>query len=114
EDRPINMVAVRLSWEYESGRWQQVENEPQECQVGSQLEPVSCTFTTELGGEYRITATIEDSEGRANQSELTRWVSGGNRPAARNVEREEATLIPDKETYQPGDTAEILIQSPFT
>jgi uncharacterized protein YfaS (alpha-2-macroglobulin family) len=114
EDRPINMVAVRLSWEYENGRWQQVENEPQECQVGSQLEPVSCTFTTELGGEYRITATIEDSEGRANQSELTRWVSGGSRPAARNVEREEATLIPDKETYQPGDTAEILIQSPFT
>ena len=62
--------------------WQQVENEPQECTVGSQLEPVTCTFTTEFGGEYRITATIEDSEGRANQSEFTRWVSGGSRPAS--------------------------------
>ena len=114
EDRPITIVATRLSWEYKNGSWQQIENEPQECSVGSQLEPVTCTFTTELGGEYRITATITDSEGRANQSELTRWVSGGSRPAARNVEHEEVTLIPDKETYQPGDTAEILIQSPFS
>lgn len=114
EDRPITIAATRLSWEYQQGRWQQVENEPQECNVGSQTEAVSCTFTTEFGGEYRITASITDSEGRANSSELTRWVSGGNRPASRNVEQEEATLIPDKETYQPGDTAEILIQSPFT
>jgi uncharacterized protein YfaS (alpha-2-macroglobulin family) len=114
EDRPITIIATRLSWEYSNGSWRQVEDEPQECEVGSLLEPVSCTFNTELGGEYRITAFIEDSEGRANSSELTRWVSGGSRPAARNVEREQATLIPDKETYQPGDTAEILIQSPFT
>src|SRR5690606_12285886 len=28
-------------------------------------------------------------------------------------EQEEATLIPNQETYQPGDTAEILVQSPF-
>lgn len=113
DDRPINMVAERMSWEYENGSWQQVASDPQECTVGSLLEPVSCTFTTELGGEYRITATIEDSEGRANVTELTRWVSGGSRPASRNVEQEQATLIPDKESYQPGDTAEILIQSPF-
>ena len=29
------------------------------------------------------------------------------------MEQEDATLIPDKELYQPGDTAEILVQSPF-
>jgi alpha-2-macroglobulin len=114
EDRPIHMIAERLAWEYKNGNWQQIASDPQECSVGSQLEPVSCTFTTEIGGEYRITATIEDSEGRANQTELTRWVSGGSRPASRNVEQEVATLIPDKESYQPGDTAEILVQSPFT
>ncbi|MCC6454277.1 MAG: hypothetical protein IT328_04990 [Caldilineaceae bacterium] len=114
EDRPIAMQAIRMTWEYRNGSWQQIAGEPQTCNVGSQLAPVSCTFTTELGGEYRITATIEDSAGRANQTELTRWVSGGSRPAARNVEQEEATLIPDKESYQPGDTAEILIQSPFS
>ena len=35
------------------------------------------------------------------------------RPPARNVEQEEASLIPDKKDYQPGDTAEILVQAPF-
>jgi uncharacterized protein YfaS (alpha-2-macroglobulin family) len=114
EDRPIKMTATRMSWEYKNGNWQQVENEPQECNVGSQKEPVTCTFTTEVGGEYRITASIEDSEGRPNQSQMTRWVSGGKQPASRNVEQEQATLIPDKQSYQPGDTAQILIQPPFT
>jgi hypothetical protein len=35
-------------------------------------------------------------------------------PPARTVEQETVTLIPDKETYQPGDIAQILVQSPFS
>ncbi len=54
-----------------------------------------------------------DDKGRANRSQFTRWVSGGQRPPAREVEQEEVTLIPDKKDYGPGDTAEILVQSPF-
>ena len=113
EDRPIQMRAARMEWKYTLGTWQQQEADVQECSVGSTLEPVTCSFATTLGGEYRITATIQDAQGRTNQSELTRWVSGGKRPVSRNVEQEDATLIPDKELYQPGDTAEILVQSPF-
>ena len=52
--------------------------------------------------------------GRTNRSQFTRWVSGGELPPARNVEQEKVNLIPDKETYQPGDTAQILVQSPFS
>ncbi len=48
------------------------------------------------------------------RARLTRWVSGGELPPSRQVEQEEVTLIPDKETYQPGDTARILVQSPFS
>ncbi len=55
-----------------------------------------------------------DEKGRKNKTDMTRWVSGGKRPPARKVEHEEVSLIPDKETYQPGDTAEILVQPPFT
>ncbi len=113
EDRPIEMRAVRLEWTWERNQWVQEESDPQSCTVGSALEPVTCTFETAEGGQYRITATITDSEGRANLTELTRWVSGGTRPAARQVEREEVMLIPDKEIYQPGDIAEILVQAPF-
>ena len=83
-------------------------------QLGSQAEPVTCTFETPVGGSYQITATVTDEQGRKNQSQFTRWVSGGQQPPARKVEQEKVTLIPDKETYQPGDVAQILVQSPFS
>ncbi len=41
-------------------------------------------------------------------------MSGGQRPPSREVEKESATLIPDQENYQPGEVAEILVQSPFS
>ncbi len=113
-DRQIQVKAARLEWKQRSGEWKQEEVDVQECTVGSRLEPVSCTFETLVGGEYQITATIVDEQGRQNQSRFTRWVSGGERPPSRKVEQEEVTLIPDKESYQPGDTAQILVQSPFS
>jgi len=112
--REIDVAAARLVWKFENGEWNETEAEVQECSVNSADEPVSCEFETPVGGRYRITATIKDDSGRGNQTQITRWVSGGELPPARDVEREEATLIPDKESYQPGDVAEILVQSPFT
>ncbi|MCB0085080.1 MAG: hypothetical protein KDE47_29270, partial [Caldilineaceae bacterium] len=115
--RTINMHAARLEWKYKNGQWNEEEADVQECTLTSSAfpseSPTVCTFATEQGGTYRITATVEDEQGRLNQTIMTRWVSGGKRPPARQVEREEATLIPDKEEYQPGDTAEILVQAPF-
>ena len=46
-------------------------------------------------------------------TQITRWVSGGKRPSANRVEQEDVALIPNRQEYQPGDTAEILVQSPF-
>lgn len=113
-DYPINLQAARLEWKYSQGQWREEAADVQECTVTSKTEPVTCEFKTDLGGAYRITATVRDDRERLNESEFTRWVSGGKRPAARNVEQEQITLIPDKESYQPGDTAEILVQSPFS
>jgi len=112
-DRPIEMRMVRLEWTYGKGEWRQEEKDEQLCTVGSRDEPVSCTFETPEGGTYQITATVVDGQGRQNLSQITRWVSGGKRPTANRVEQEEAVLIPDREEYQPDDTAEIMVQSPF-
>ena len=113
-DRPVQVQAARMEWRTVRGTWQQEAVDVQECNVGSGPEPVSCTFKTEMGGQYQITATITDASGRKNQSRFTRWVSGGQQPVSREVEQEQATLIPDKESYQPGDVAQILVQSPFS
>ncbi|MBX3011948.1 MAG: hypothetical protein KF832_10605 [Caldilineaceae bacterium] len=111
---PVTLRAARLEWQYSQGQWREEEADVQTCTVESTTAPVTCEFTTALGGSYRITATVRDDRERLNQSTFTRWVSGGKRPAARNVAQEEVTLIPDKESYQPGDVAEILVQSPFS
>ncbi len=112
--RTIEMRAVRLRWAPVKGRWQQVEADEQTCTVVSAKEPVRCTFNTPEGGTYRIVATIQDDRGRRNLTQITCWVSGEERPAIQRVEQEEAELIPDKRIYQPGDVAEILVQSPFS
>jgi uncharacterized protein YfaS (alpha-2-macroglobulin family) len=113
-DRSITVKAARLEWTNRNGQWQEQEADIQECTVGSQIKPVQCQFTTPLGGEYRITASVTDTQGRLNQSQFTCWVSGGQQPPSRKVELEEITIIPDHDSYQPGDSAEILVQSPFS
>lgn len=110
----VEITAVRQEWGYVNGRWAEQEADRQSCTLTSESDPVLCTFETELGGTYQITAVVTDAQGRQNQSEMTRWVSGGDRPPARTVEQEQLTLIPNQPTYQPGDTAEILIMAPFS
>ncbi len=114
--------AALLDWEYREGTWLEVETETQECTVATtaaagpddtESDFASCTFDTSIGGAYRITATVVDGAGRRNQTELTRWVSGGQRPPSGNLQREEVQLIPDGEQYAPGDKAQILVQAPF-
>ncbi|MBE9524237.1 MAG: hypothetical protein IMY76_04005 [Chloroflexi bacterium] len=112
-DRPITVEAARLQWKSQGG-WHLEEVDIQTCHNGSESQPVSCTFETPIGGRYKITATIIDENGRKNQSQFTRWVSGGQQPPSRDVEQETVTLIPDKQIYLPGDIAEILVEPPFT
>lgn len=112
--RPVEVRAARLEWKIRKGVWQEEEVEVQKCNLDSAAEPQTCKFETPIGGSYRITAVVSDEKGRLNQSQFTRWVSGGQQPPSRKVEQEKVTLIPDKETYQPGDTAEILVQAPFS
>ena len=110
----VSLEAARLEWNYRDGTWREEAVDTQSCEATSTAEPMACTFTTEAGGEYQITAVLSDDQGRQNQSQLTRWVSGGKQPVQRNVTQESVTLIPDQQEYQPGDVAEILVQSPFS
>jgi hypothetical protein len=112
-ERPVEIRTARLEWKFKDGEWSEQEVDVQTCLVRSGLEPATCAFETPVGGSYQITAIVTDELGRKNQSRFTRWVSGGELPPSRKVEQEKVTLVPDKETYQPGDTAKILVQSPF-
>jgi uncharacterized protein YfaS (alpha-2-macroglobulin family) len=113
-NREIKMRAFLMDWVQEKGEWKQKETNPQDCVVKSAADAVKCTFTPKLGGMYRVTARIQDDKERANESALTLWVAGGKNPPKRDVEQEEVEMIPDRKEYKAGETAEILIQSPFS
>jgi alpha-2-macroglobulin len=112
--REVKVRAALLDWKQVKGEWKQVESKAEECSVKSAGDEVKCTFRPQSGGVYRVTARVLDDKERANESELTLWVAGGKQPPRRGVEQEKAELIPDRKEYRAGDTAEILVQSPFT
>jgi alpha-2-macroglobulin len=109
----IDVRAARMDWEYKNGEYITKEVNPQDCPVVAADAPGVCEIKTDEGGEYQVTATITDGRGRPNQTKLTFWVSGGDQPPSRDIERQEAQLIPDKKEYKAGDTAELLLQAPF-
>ncbi len=109
----VKLTAARIEWKWTGERYEETEVNPQPCTALSKEQPVRCVFETPEGGTYRIRAVVNDSESRPNQSELTRWVSGGERIPQRGVQQEEITLVPDKKEYRAGETAEILVQAPF-
>jgi uncharacterized protein YfaS (alpha-2-macroglobulin family) len=112
--RAITVEAGRLEWRVVEDRWEEVPVEIQTCTVSSSDQAVECGFTTDIGGTYQIAATVTDDASRSSRTEITRWVSGGNRRPERNVVQEEVTLIPDRQEYVPGEQAEILVEAPFS
>ncbi len=112
--RAFEVTAERLVHEYVDGRWVEVALDTETCDVTSTQAPVTCEFAAAKGGRYRIAARVGDDSGRISRSEITRWVSGVKAAVrSRNVELEAVELVPDAETYAGGDTAEILVGSPF-
>ena len=84
------------------------------CQLRSASEPVSCNLVFSEGGLWRIEMSIEDATGRESSTRLVRWIAGGDRNvSSRGVDDTTVTLIPDKDSYKPGDVAKIQIQSPI-
>lgn len=112
-ERELVLRAAFLEWTYEDGEWREKEAEAQSCTVKSANAPVRCQFTTGKGGRYRITARVLDDRERPNESELTLWVAGGQAPAGKTVTSEKVELIANRPRYNPGETAEILVQAPF-
>lgn len=113
EGSPVTVEAGRVEQQYVDGAWEDVTVDKATCEVTSGAEPAKCEFDTDKGGRYLVSAKVVDESGSASVSELSIWVSGGQEPTSRSVELEEVELVPGSDEYSPGDTAEILVNSPF-
>jgi uncharacterized protein YfaS (alpha-2-macroglobulin family) len=70
-------------------------------------------FTPEKGGTYKAVASAKDSGGRDIRSASYIWVASGEFVSWRQENNNRINLVPDRKAYKVGDTASILIPSPF-
>ena len=101
--------AGRTTWSYE------VEEIPVDAGEITTDEngQASFTFTPPNGGIFKIKATYIDANGAEVYSANTVYVSGNDYVAWRQQNSNRIDLIADSDRYEAGDTAEILITSPF-
>jgi uncharacterized protein YfaS (alpha-2-macroglobulin family) len=108
------LTLSRLVWKQQGREWREVAEAAQTCspQRGSGTS-FNCRWTPRLPGAYRVEATVQDAQGRANGSELRIWVAGGEGPPAQSVELQSVLLVPDQQHPLPGDTLQVYVQAPF-
>jgi len=73
----------------------------------------SASFTPPGAGSYKILATVTDAKGNTVKGSGFVWVTGSEYTTWRQANSNRIDLVADKKSYQPGDTAKILIASPF-
>jgi hypothetical protein len=71
------------------------------------------TFTPPRGGTYKITVVSRDGRGNEIRSSTFMWVSSYQYVSWRQQNSNRIDLISDHDDYKVGDTANILITSPF-
>lgn len=70
-------------------------------------------FTPEKGGIFKATVRSRDENGNEIAASTTMWVSSREYVSWRQQNSNRIEIIADREEYTVGDTAEILITSPF-
>lgn len=70
-------------------------------------------FTPPNGGIFKVKITTRDEQGNEVRAATTLWVSSEDYVSWRQQNSNRIDLIADKQDYAVGETAEILITSPF-
>ena len=74
----------------------------------------SFSFTPRHSGEYYVLSEAKDAAGNTVVSATSVWASSGEYASWRVGNDDTITLIADRDSYKPGDTARILVPAPFT
>lgn len=99
-----------------NGRWTYAYETKEEaistCNVTSKGVSASCDVTVGKAGTYFIRGTAKDDAGREAFSQTQLYVHGKD-AVVWGKDTRRVDLVPDRSEYEPGDTAKILVRSPF-
>ena len=122
-DRPVTVRVVEREWittleKTENGDYRyrselrETEVETLSVTTGEDAE-ASASFTPPSAGSYLLVAESTDEQGRVARSARSLWVSGSGH--ARWLVRDDnrIELVADRESYEVGDVARVLVPAPF-
>lgn len=122
EGAPVSVSIKLRSWKSirkkgAFGQWFTI-SEPEEtevatCAVRSARTPTACVFTPDSPGLYVYEATVTDPVGRTQTTRDSMYVVGGGWVSWQRNDTDRIDLVADKASYEPGDTARILVKSPY-
>lgn len=90
------------------------EKEVSKCDLKSKGDvSVPCSFKPEKGGVYVFRASVTDDKGRKHNASVYVYALGSDFVAWQRDDTDKLELVVDKPSYDVGDTAKILVKSPY-
>jgi len=123
EDARVSGVLVRREWHQVRrerdgvsalvGEW--VNDTVSRCAVVTTAPaPATCVLTPTGGGMHRAEFTASDAAGRVTATTFGRWVTGEGFVPWSDESQFKMDVIADRDRYEIGDTATVMLAAPFT
>ncbi|MGI5844589.1 MAG: alpha-2-macroglobulin family protein [Candidatus Xenobium sp.] len=120
--RQVQVKLLRREWDSvrkagSGGRYEWV-SEARDTEVSSQTvrvgnKPENLNLTPPRAGLYVVQALARDSKGRQTVAESMLYAWGGDYVAWDRQDEDRIDLVPDQKSYAPGQSARILVKSPY-
>jgi alpha-2-macroglobulin len=121
-DVPVQVSLVRREWHRvrrtrggvteQVGAW--VEDTVASCPVRTAAQPRTCRVTPPAGGSYTVALEARDDAGRRVATTFHRWATGPGWVPWSDESQLVMDVILDRERYDVGDTATVMLAAPFT
>ena len=118
----VEVTVLRRDWKFVrkktlGDRWETLSEAVEEKVAGCSLkvEPTAatCTFTPKEPGFYVLQAEVTDAQKRKQTTRSSIYVVGDGWVSWQRNDSDRIDLVSDKPLYDVGDTAKILVKSPF-
>lgn len=119
---PIDIELIRRTWvtaRESAGRSgyhsvsRATDSVVSQCQVRSGGAPVSCNVKVPKAGYYILRAKAQDTRGNPVAASTYVYATGDGESGWAEHDDMRIELVPDRKSYEVGQTAKILIKSPF-
>jgi uncharacterized protein YfaS (alpha-2-macroglobulin family) len=119
---PVTVTLTQIQWNSvrraEGNGFYTWDTERQEVPAGewkvtTASEPVPLQVTLPSGGYFILEAKAQTNDGRSAVTTTSFYALGDGYTAWARHDHNRIDLVPERRTYKPGDTARIMIQSPW-